>query len=375
MSSVSSIQTSAARRKVRYAVVGLGHIAQVAVLPAFAHARRNSRLTAIVSGDPEKLALVGDKYRVPVRGTYDDLDACLRHVDAVYIATPNTEHADIAVRAAHAGVHVLCEKPLSTTDADCARIINACREAGVRIMTAYRLHFEPITIEVLELVRSGRIGEPRYFTSEFSMIAKPDNIRTRPETGGGTLYDLGVYCINAARMVFDAEPNQVFAYSIDGARSGFPGIDDTTAAMLRFDGDRLATFVTSFGAADASSYRIVGTEGDICVDPAYEYAEALGYQLTIGGKTTKKRGKRVDQFAAELLYFSDCVLEDCDPEPSADEGAWDLRIIDALYESSRTGESISLRPFDGDPGPSRDQAMHRPPVRKPETVNVETPHE
>jgi len=375
MNTSSTIQTSAARRKVRYAVVGLGHIAQVAVLPAFAHARRNSRLTTIVSGDPEKLAQVGDKYRVPVRGTYDELDACLRNVDAVYIATPNTEHADIAVRAAHAGVHVLCEKPLSTTDADCARIISACREAGVRIMTAYRLHFEPITVEVLELVRSGRIGEPRYFTSEFSMIAKPDNIRTRPETGGGTLYDLGVYCVNAARMVFDAEPNQVFAYSIDGARSGFPDVDETTAAMLRFNGDRLATFVTSFGAADASSYRIVGTEGDIRVDPAYEYAEALGYQLTIGGHTTRKRGKRVDQFAAELLYFSDCVLEDREPEPSADEGAWDLRIIDALYESSRTGEPISLRPFEGDPGPSRDQAMHQPPVRKPETVNVDTPHE
>src|SRR4030095_230059 len=289
---------SAERKAVRYAVVGLGHIAQVAVLPAFAHARRNSRLTAIVSGDPEKLSVVGDKYRVPVRGNYDELDACLRQVDAVYIATPNTEHADIAVRAAHAGVHVLCEKPLSATDADCARIIRACREADVRIMTAYRLHFEPITIEVLELVRSGRIGEPRYFTSEFSMIAKPDNIRTRPETGGGALYDLGVYCINAARMIFDAEPNQVFAYSINGARSGFPDIDDTTAAVLRFNGDRLATFVTSFGAADASSYRIVGTEGDICVDPAYEYAEALGYELTVGEETTKKRGKRVDQFAA-----------------------------------------------------------------------------
>ena len=364
-----------ARKKVRYAVVGLGHIAQVAVLPAFAHARRNSKLAAIISGDADKLAKVGDKYRVPVRGNFDELESCLRAVDAVYVATPNTEHADIAVRAAHAGVHVLCEKPLSTTDAECERIIRACREAGVRIMTAYRLHFEPITIEVLELVRSGKIGEPRYFTSEFSMIAKPDNIRTRPETGGGTLYDLGVYCINAARMIFESEPTQVFAYSIDGARSGFPGVDDTTAAVLHFNGDRLATFVTSFGAADASSYRIVGTEGDICVDPAYEYAEALGYELTVGDKTTKKRGKRVDQFAAELLYFSDCVLEDREPEPSAEEGAWDLRIIDALYESARTGEAISLRAFGGDPGPSRSQSTSRPPVRKPETVNVETPHE
>lgn len=208
------------------------------------------------------------------------------------------------------------------------------------------------------------------------MIAKPDNIRTRPSTGGGTLYDLGVYCINAARMVFDAEPNQVFAYSIDGARSGFPGVDDTTAAVLRFNGDRLATFVTSFGSTDASTYRVVGTKGNISVDPAYEYAEALSYELTIDEKTTKKRGKRVDQFAAELLYFSDCVLEDREPEPSAEEGAWDLRIIDALYESARTGEPVSLRAFEGDPGPDREQATRRPPVlREPKTVNVETPHE
>lgn len=147
------------RQKIRYAVVGLGHIAQVAVLPAFAHAKRNSKLAAIVSGDAEKLANVGDKYKVPVRGHYDDLETCLRDVDAVYIATPNTTHADIAVRAAHAGVHVLCEKPLATTDHDCLRIIRACREARVRIMTAYRLHFEPITIEIPESIRSGRIGD------------------------------------------------------------------------------------------------------------------------------------------------------------------------------------------------------------------------
>src|SRR5262245_56298330 len=215
-------------RTIRYAVVGLGHIAQQAVLPAFAHAKRNCELTALVSSDEKKLEELGRTYNVDVRGHYRDLESCLSQCDVAYIATPNTEHAEYAVRAAHAGVHVLCEKPLATTDAECDRIIRACREANVKIMTAYRLHFEPITLEVLELIRDGRIGEPRIFASEFSMFAKPDNIRTRPETGGGTLYDLGVYCINAARMVFDAEPTQVFAYSINGARSGFPGVDDTT---------------------------------------------------------------------------------------------------------------------------------------------------
>jgi len=369
------MKTGNKSRKVRYAVVGLGHIAQMAVLPAFRHARRNSELAAIVSGDAEKLEEIGRMYDVEVRGGYDELERCLNGCDSIYIATPNTEHAEYAIRAAHAGVHVLCEKPLATTDAECDRIIRACREADVRIMTAYRLHFEPLTLEVLELIRNGRIGEPRIFSSEFSMTAKPGNIRTRPETGGGTLYDLGVYCINAARMVFQGEPNQVYAYSMDGARSGFPDVDDTTAALLRFDDDRLAMFTTSFGAADVSSYRVIGTEGDIHVQPAYEYAEALQYRLTRDGKTTKKRGRKVDQFAAELLYFSDCILEDREPEPSAEEGAWDLRIIDALYESARTAAPISLRPFGPEPGPDPGQAIAMPPVQKPRTVKTEEPHE
>ena len=129
-------------KPVRYAVVGLGYIAQIAVLPAFAHARRNSRLHAIVSGDAEKLEQLGTTYKVPVRGTYDQLEECLREVEAVYICTPNSEHAGIAVRAAHAGIHVLCEKPLAVTDAECSRMIAACAEANVRLMTAYRLHFD-----------------------------------------------------------------------------------------------------------------------------------------------------------------------------------------------------------------------------------------
>lgn len=366
----------ASRAKVRYGVAGLGHIAQVAVLPAFRHARRNSTLTAIISGDGQKLAEVGDAYRVPVRVSYEGVDEALSRIDALYVSTPNTEHSDLAIRAAHAGVHVLCEKPLAATDAECDRIIRACREANVRIMTAYRLHFEPITLEVIDLVRQGRIGEPRYFSSSFSFVAKPGNIRTRPDTGGGTLYDIGIYCINAARMLFGTEPTRVFAMSIDGTRSGFPAeVDETTSCVLHFEGDRLATFTTSFGAADVSSYRIVGTDGDIVVQPAYEYAEPLAYTLTVDGKTTKKKGRKVDQFAAELLYFSDCILEEREPEPSAEEGAWDLRIIDALYESARRQEPIALRPEPPHPHPDLSQKMSLPPVEEPEVVNAEPPHD
>jgi glucose-fructose oxidoreductase len=246
-----------AQSKVRYAVVGLGYIAQAAVLPAFAHARRNSSLHAIVSGSTQKLNELGDKYRIPVRASYDEYERCLQEVDAVYIATPNTEHADYAVRAAKAGKHVLCEKPLAVTQEECRRMSRAARQHNVKIMTAYRLHFEPLFLEVLDIVRSGKIGEPRFFSSSFSMHAKPGGIRTQRELGGGTLYDLGIYCINTARLMFGAEPTEVFASSIDGARSNMPEIDEMTTGVMKFDGDRLATFTTSFSANGVSDFRVV----------------------------------------------------------------------------------------------------------------------
>jgi predicted dehydrogenase len=363
-----------AQSKVRYAVVGLGHIAQAAVLPAFAHAKRNSSLHAIVSGSVEKLNEIGDKYRVPVRASYDNYERCLQEVDAVYICTPNSEHSDYAVRAANAGVHVLCEKPLAVTERECKRMIEAAARNNVRIMTAYRLHFEPLFLEIVEMVRAGRIGEPRFFSSSFSMHAKPNGIRTKRELGGGTLFDLGVYCINAARIMFGAEPTQVFASSIDGARADMPEIDEMTSAVMRFDGDRLATFTTSFAANGTSDFRIVGTEGNIHAEPAYEYAEALGYTLTVGQDIRKKKGRRRDQFASELVYFSDCVLQGKSPEPSAEEGCWDVRVVDALYQSAKRGAPVSLSHFGPERPPVPSQGQDHPPVREPELVAVEKPH-
>jgi glucose-fructose oxidoreductase len=163
---------------VRYAVVGLGHIAQVAVLPAFAHARRNSRLAALVSDDAAKLRSMSRKYGVRNTFSYDDFDAALEQVDAVYIALPNSMHAEYTERAAAAGVHVLCEKPMAVTADECERMIDACRENNVKLMIAYRLHFEEINLQVIDLVRRGRIGEPKFFNSSFSLTVRPGNIRT-----------------------------------------------------------------------------------------------------------------------------------------------------------------------------------------------------
>src|SRR5205823_4979076 len=148
--------------KIRYAVVGLGHIAQVAVLPAFAHAQRNSTLVAIVSDDPAKRREITKKYRLEKTYSYAEYERCLEEVDAVYIALPNSMHAEYTIRAANAGVHVLCEKPMAVTVNECRRMIDACDEASVKLMIAYRLHFEQINLTAIDLVRRGRIGEPKF---------------------------------------------------------------------------------------------------------------------------------------------------------------------------------------------------------------------
>jgi predicted dehydrogenase len=358
---------------VKYAVVGLGHIAQVAVLPAFAHARRNSRLTALVSDNSAKLRSLSKKYRVSGTFSYDDYDECLEQVDAVYIALPNSMHAEYTIRAAKAGVHVLCEKPLAVTADDCERMIDACHENDVKLMVAYRLHFEEINLKAVELVRRGRIGDPKFFNSSFSMTVKAGDIRTTKALGGGTLYDIGVYCINAARYLFRAEPKEVMAISVNSGKKALEEIDESTGALLRFDGERVAAFVTSFGAADVGSYRIVGTKGQLYVDPAYEYAEGLAYELTVNGKTLRKRIGKRDQFAPELLYFSDCVLKDRQPEPSGEEGLQDVRIVEALYESAETGKAVSIPPFEKTKRPTGRQRISRPGVDKPELVKARDP--
>ena len=361
-----------AQRTIRYAVVGLGHIAQVAVLPAFAHARRNSTLAAVVSSDRAKRTAIAREYRLEQAFSYEEYDECLRHVDAVYIALPNSMHAEYTMRAARAGVHVLCEKPLAVTADECRQMIRACRTAGVKLMVAYRLHFEALNLAAVELARSGRLGELKYFNSSFSMKVRRGDIRTKRAYGGGTLYDIGVYCINAARYLFRAEPTQVSAISINSGLASLSEIDETTAAVLRFGNDRIATFITSFNAADVGAYRIVGTKGDLHADPAYEYAEGLEFTLTVDGKTSRKQIGKHDQFAPQLLYFSDCVLKDRQPEPSGEEGLQDVRIVEALYASARSGRPVSLRPFTKRQRPTAAQRISKPGIRKPRLIKVQS---
>lgn len=367
--------TKSQKPKVRYAVVGLGYIAQIAVLPAFAKAR-NSKLAALVSDDKTKREKLSKKYKVPSTYSYEEFDDCLNsgEIDAVYIALPNSMHSDYTVRACRAGIHVLCEKPLAVSESECEEMIKAAAENDVKLMTAYRLHFEQANMQAVEIVKAGKLGKVRAFSSVFTMQVKEGDIRLQKDLGGGTLYDIGVYCINAARYIFRDEPIEVVGFSANNGEKRFQEIDDEMfSAILKFPDERLASFTTSFGAADISAYQIIGTEGNLRVDPAYEFAADLKHHLTIKGKTRQRTFPKRDQFAPELIYFSDCVLNNKQPEPSGEEGLADVRIIRALYQSAETGEPIRLDAFEKEKRPTIDQEIHQPPVKKPELVRAATP--
>jgi len=363
------------RPGVRYAVVGMGHIAQAAVLPAFGHARRNSVLSALVSGSPKKLRILGKRYGVSRLCGYDQADELFAsgEVDAVYIALPNDQHKEWTVRAARAGLHVLCEKPMAVTARDCEQMIRATDAAGVKLMIAYRLHFEPTNLRAAELARTGKLGSLRYFSSDFSMQVRPGNVRLKRAKGGGPLYDIGVYCINAARYTLSEEPVQVWASATNSRDPRFREVDETVTAVMRFKDERIASFTCSFGAADRSTFTVVGTRGRITLDPAYEYAQGLSSKLVVGEREQSKQTGKLDQFAAELLYFSDCILRDREPEPSGAEGLADVRIVEAMQKSISSGRWVSVSIPEPKHRPTLKQAAARPPVpREPPLVDVES---
>jgi predicted dehydrogenase len=365
-----------AGRKIRYAVIGLGHIAQSAVLPAFGNASSNSELTVLVSGDPQKLDQLSKQYNVAHTYSYAQYDDCLASgaIDAVYIALPNSMHREYTVRAAEAGIHVLCEKPMALSEDECNAMIDAAHQHQVKLMIAYRLHFEEANLKAIEIVESGKLGEPRLFNSVFGLKVAPGNIRLQKALGGGTLYDIGIYCINAARCLFQEEPIEVTALS-GGHKDRFQEVEEAASAILRFPGDRLAAFTCSFGSTKISMYEVIGTDGRLRLEPAYDHSSTLKHYLTVGQQNTKEQDFAArDQFAPELLYFSGCILNDMKPEPSGEEGLADIRIISALYRSIATGgRPVRLLPSSRDRRPSMQQQIWRPPVGKQPLVHVQSP--
>jgi len=359
---------------VRYAVVGMGNFAQTAILPAFANAADRAELTALVTGDTEKASKLSRKYNVPVYG-YEDYVCLLDSgtVDAVYIAVPNSEHRKFAESAARAGMHVLCEKPLAYTIQDAQAMVDTCRKAKVYLMTAYRLHFEDGNLDAIKTIRSGKIGEARLFTSVHTMQVDFDNIRTDLSLGGGPLEDIGIYCINAARYVFQAEPEEVTAFAVRGKDRRFKEIPEAVSATLRFSGGRLASFLCGFGATKVSEYRVIGTEGVLKMDPAYTWHGDIEQTILRKTKSKTRIFKHRDQIAAELVYFSDCILTKKEPEPSGREGLIDVRILEALRTSYEKNRTVRIKLRVKKHRPSITQSIERKPPKKPKPIKADPP--
>jgi predicted dehydrogenase len=363
------------RSPIRFAVVGQGYFAQSAILPAFANAD-GCELTAIFSDNATKLRALRQRYDVEYALPYDQFDEFMETgaVDAVYLAVPNDQHAAFAEQAAGAGVHVLCEKPLAGTSAQAQRIVAACARGRVKLMVAYRLHYDEANLSAIETIRSGKIGEPRYLSCLFSQQVTPDNTRTRRERAGGPLRDIGIYCINAARYLFRDEPTEVVALA--ATRPGdarFREIDEQVSALLRFPGERLAQLTCSFGAYDRSSYTVVGTEGSLRLEPAYDVAADLVLEVTAKGKTKTTRFKKRDQVAPELEELARCIREDRDPEPSGLEGLADLRVIEAIEASVRRAERVTLNRVPPKRRPTLEPRRRKPAHGLPALVGVEAP--
>lgn len=353
-------------KKVRYAVVGSGWISQIAFMPSIAQTG-NSEMTAIVSGTPANAKKLADFYGITHIYGYEQYDEMLKSglVDAVYIALPNSMHADYAIRAAQAGIHAMVEKPLAVSVAECQAMIQAAEKAGTCLMTAYRLHTEPGTLEAIDMVRRGEIGEPRFFSSNFSFPVADGNHRLKAEHWGGPLQDIGVYCINAVRHLFGSEPAEALAAI--AARTGdarFGEVEEMVSATLRFPGDRLAHFIASFGGGDIDQYRVVGTAGQIEVSPGYRFDRPMKIRLTKGGETVERVFPQYDQFSGQAHYFSDCVLKGVRPEPDGGDGLADVAIMRAIEESARTGQAQKIVLPERPSHPVKDMAREFPMAQK-----------
>ena len=334
-------------RKVRYAAVGLGDITQEAMLPGVAHTG-NSELVALVTSDREKAQKVGEQYDVKATYTYEQFPELLSSgsIDAIYLATPNWRHAEFAIPALRAGIHVLVEKPLEVTAARCQEILDVTRESSAKLMVAYRLHFEPSTLALLDTIRSGEIGEVHIFSSTFAQMVEPKNHRAANGDLAGPILDMGPYPVNAARYVFGDEPTEVIsAVGTRHAESGLGDFDDTVAVTLKFPGGKLAQFVISYYANAVNSFYAMGTKGSVHMSPSYIYGKPLAQTITVGEKSRNESFKNTDHFGGELKYFSDCILSGKDPEPDAEEGYADVRVLEGILEALKTGAPVKLKPF------------------------------
>jgi predicted dehydrogenase len=330
-----------------FAVVGLGKLALGEVLPAFALTER-CRPAALVSGDPDKARAVARRYGIDPRGIYDykNFDSLRDNpaVDVVYVILPNSMHEEFTVRAAQAGKHVLCEKPMAPTVAACQAMMAACAKAARKLMIAYRVHYEPYNQKMMELGRQKPYGPIRFVVSDTVQdVGGAGQWRLDPVlAGGGSLVDIGIYSLNAARYLTGEEPAEVSAMTFsDPKEPRFSKVEMSTAFQLRFPSGALAGCTSSYGTGFVNRYRVMAAGGWYGLEPATKYR---GLRMFRGrGETTEEVVlKEVNHFAAEMDHLAACIAEDRPPKTPGEEGLRDVRLIERIYEAARTGKSIKV---------------------------------
>jgi predicted dehydrogenase len=339
--------------RVGFALVGLGRLTLNELMPAFGRTRR-CRPVALVSGDPEKARKLARQHGIREDAIYDyagfDRIAGNPEVRAVYVVLPNSMHAEYTIRAAKAGKHVLCEKPMATSVADGERMIAACRDAKRHLMIAYRQQYEPMNRAIVDMVRQKALGELRDYVAVNSHAAgDPGQWRLKKAlAGGGPLPDLGVYCINGARFLSGEEPVEVVGHLREAKHDPrFREVEEAVQFVMRFPSGFTATATTSYAVHRSQWFRLQGTTGWLEMSPAYAYR---GLKLR-HAHTEEGRGRvedlqvaEVDQFAREMDHFAHCVETGQAPHSPGEDGLQDLRIIEAIYASARSGRPVPLQP-------------------------------
>lgn len=332
---------------VRIAVVGLGAFARNRALPAI----RDSEFcetTVLASGSPEKAAGLAEQFGVDRVIDYEGFHAgdAVEAYDAVYVATPPAFHPEYVERAADLNKAVLCEKPLAADIADAERMVETCTDAGVVLMTAYRLRTEPAVRRMREMIQDGVIGAPIQIHGGFSTRlldhADSNSWRLDPAVaGGGAMIDLGIYPLNTARFLLDAEPVAISAETVSSGPP-FDRVEEHVAFRLTFPGETTASCTASFDAHPDSRLQVLGTEGQLLIRSPFGGDVSQELVAERGEVHVTYTGPAVDEVREEVDYFANCVLSGTDCESDGEDGLADQRIIEAAYEAAETGDRISL---------------------------------
>ena len=332
------------RKRVRWGILGTAKIAADRLIPAF-HGSKISELIAVASRDEKRSKGFAERHHIPHHyGSYDALLAD-ESIDVVYIPLPNHLHREWAVRAMEAGKHVLCEKPLSISADDGVAIFDASEKYSVLLMEGFMYRFHPQTQRVRELLAQGTIGVPRLVRAahSFPLILRDrdDDFRWREDFGGGSLADVGVYCVDTARHLFSAEPIRVYAES-----SFHPdhSAEAETRAILTFPGNRVAVFDSSFLLAKRREYEVVGDKGRITAFDTYNPGRGVNVKIEIerAGKKEVETIEGTNEYLLEVDHLSTCILRHEQPIITRKDSIGNLRVIDALRESARAGAPVEI---------------------------------